>query len=259
MASLQTSHVSHALYQVPEPSSSQLSTVSAIHNIDQLNQMLPPKRDLPFQKPPTKKPRSASLTRTTENKPQPGPFPNSQLTESARPQERVRYPLHAVMQSEPSDLDTSLLECQPRPSSRQNLYPEASQTSLAHDDQITTQESPSMNRAIEHTTQKPSTQKTPQSRTQTDTTRGVNNTDGTLDQLLPLLLPPNPNPPIPAPAPHTAPVMTEDHLARYLTAPTPERVAFLENWMCELIEDDRFMTLCQDVEGTWRRFAFGKK
>jgi hypothetical protein len=53
--------------------------------------------------------------------------------------------------------------------------------------------------------------------------------------------------------------MTEDHLAQYLAAPTPERIAFLENWICELIEDDRFMNLCQDVEGTWRRFAFGKK
>lgn len=51
----------------------------------------------------------------------------------------------------------------------------------------------------------------------------------------------------------------EDNLALYLASPTPERVAFLENWMCELIEDDKFMQLCQDVEGTWRRFAFGVK
>ncbi|KAJ6072960.1 hypothetical protein N7467_011045 [Penicillium canescens] len=258
MAPLQTIHVPHALYQVPELSSSQISTVSAIHNIDQLNQMLPPKRDLPFQKPPTKKPRSASLTRTTEVRPQPGPFSSSQPTESARSQ-RVRHPLHAVMQSEPSDLDTSLLECQPRLSSEQNLYPEASQTSLAYGDLLTTQEGPSINRAIEHLAQKPSIQKTPQSRTQTDATKEINNTDGTQDQLLPLPPPPNPNPATPAPAPHTAAVMPEDYLARYITAPTPERVAFLENWMCELIEDDRFMTLCQDVEGTWRRFAFGKK
>ena len=54
-------------------------------------------------------------------------------------------------------------------------------------------------------------------------------------------------------------VVSEDRLASYLSAPTPERVAFLENWMCELIEDDKFMALCQDVESTWRRFAFGAK
>jgi hypothetical protein len=51
----------------------------------------------------------------------------------------------------------------------------------------------------------------------------------------------------------------EDQLAEYLAHPTAERLAFLENWMCELIEDEQFMTLCQDVESTWRRFAFGQK
>ncbi|KAJ5717752.1 hypothetical protein N7488_003398 [Penicillium malachiteum] len=51
----------------------------------------------------------------------------------------------------------------------------------------------------------------------------------------------------------------EDQLSAYLSAPTAERVALLENWMCELIEDDKFMVLCQDVESTWRRFAFGMK
>lgn len=51
--------------------------------------------------------------------------------------------------------------------------------------------------------------------------------------------------------------ISEDQLSAYLGAPTPERIAFLENWMCELIEDDGFMALCQDVEVTWRRFAFG--
>lgn len=57
----------------------------------------------------------------------------------------------------------------------------------------------------------------------------------------------------------TAANNVENQLSLYLSSPTPERIAFLENWMCELIEDDRFMTLCQDVEATWRRFAFGMK
>lgn len=51
----------------------------------------------------------------------------------------------------------------------------------------------------------------------------------------------------------------EEQLTLYVNSPTPERIAFLENWICELIEDDKFMTLCQDVEATWRRFAFGMK
>lgn len=56
-----------------------------------------------------------------------------------------------------------------------------------------------------------------------------------------------------------APVSVESRFASYLSAPTPERIAFLENWMCELIEDDQFLALCEDVEATWKRFAFGKE
>lgn len=51
----------------------------------------------------------------------------------------------------------------------------------------------------------------------------------------------------------------EERLEQYIASPGAERIAFLENWMCELIDDDKFLALCQDVEGTWRRFAFGKK
>lgn len=50
----------------------------------------------------------------------------------------------------------------------------------------------------------------------------------------------------------------ENQLEQYVTSPTTERIAFLENWMCELLDDDKFLALCQDVEGTWRRFAFGQ-
>jgi hypothetical protein len=51
----------------------------------------------------------------------------------------------------------------------------------------------------------------------------------------------------------------EEQLSEYVKAPTKERSAFLEKWMCELIQDDNFVSLCEDVEGTWRRFAFGVK
>ncbi|KAJ6127093.1 hypothetical protein N7523_002705 [Penicillium sp. IBT 18751x] len=51
----------------------------------------------------------------------------------------------------------------------------------------------------------------------------------------------------------------ENQLEQYIASPSAERIAFLENWMCELLDDDKFLTLCQDVEGTWRRFAFGQK
>lgn len=57
----------------------------------------------------------------------------------------------------------------------------------------------------------------------------------------------------------SVPMSVEEQLSEYVKAPTKERSAFLEKWMCELIQDDNFVSLCEDVEGTWRRFAFGVK
>ena len=46
-------------------------------------------------------------------------------------------------------------------------------------------------------------------------------------------------------------------LSSYIIAPTPERIMRLENWICEHIQDDDFLGLCQDMEGVWKRVAFG--
>ena len=46
-------------------------------------------------------------------------------------------------------------------------------------------------------------------------------------------------------------------LTSYISAPTTERIARLENWICEHIQDDDFLRLCQDVESVWKRVAFG--
>ncbi|KAE8392174.1 hypothetical protein BDV23DRAFT_151724 [Aspergillus alliaceus] len=51
---------------------------------------------------------------------------------------------------------------------------------------------------------------------------------------------------------------TETDLSAYLACPTVERTMKLENWICKSIEDDGFLQLCEDVEGIWRRFALGK-
>ncbi|EEH38398.2 hypothetical protein PAAG_01319 [Paracoccidioides lutzii Pb01] len=46
-------------------------------------------------------------------------------------------------------------------------------------------------------------------------------------------------------------------LSLYLSTPTPERSALVESWICRQLENDTFLALCQDVEGVWRRIAFG--
>lgn len=46
-------------------------------------------------------------------------------------------------------------------------------------------------------------------------------------------------------------------LSAYLSTPNAERTALVESWVCSQLENDAFLALCQDVEGVWRRIAFG--
>lgn len=47
-------------------------------------------------------------------------------------------------------------------------------------------------------------------------------------------------------------------LASYISDPKTERIARLGNWICSQIQNDDFISLAEDVEGLWQRFAFGK-
>ncbi|OAX83585.1 hypothetical protein ACJ72_02050 [Emergomyces africanus] len=55
---------------------------------------------------------------------------------------------------------------------------------------------------------------------------------------------------------NTANISPSD-LSAYLSTRNPERTALVESWVCSQLENDAFLTLCQDVEGVWRRMAFG--
>lgn len=48
-----------------------------------------------------------------------------------------------------------------------------------------------------------------------------------------------------------------ENLAAYTTLPTDERRTVINDWMMQHIEDDDFLTLCQDVWGCWRRIGLG--
>ncbi|KAJ5383759.1 hypothetical protein N7517_001670 [Penicillium concentricum] len=229
-----TSALAHASNKEPDPPSSQLSAISAIHEVDQLNQMLPPKRDLPFSKPTAKKPRAASVTRTTQEHHRLAPSPSSQPTEPIKKSEP--RPHHVVLgpntHSGVPDSDSQIL-------SQTNACPEASQPLLLYEEPPASQNTALIRESAKQTSQVPNFQNT--SRTENNpTTSNCNHNPAS-----------NPN--------EKDPAVTEDHLARYLSSPTAERIVFLENWMCELIDDDSFMALCEDVNGTWRRFAFGRK
>jgi hypothetical protein len=225
--------ISHSEPKAPNSQSSAVSAVSAIHDVDQLNQMLPPKRDLPFSKPATKKPHSTTVANTTQGRPE------AQFKKPNNDSEQV--PPNAAMEPH-NGLD--FLELQSQTLSQPRLFPQASQQLLPHGESPVSSQIPSNDVSIEHTPQVPSVQNTMLTHDILRNQNLVGRPDDKQGQ---------------DPLVHTAPAITEEQLAGYLASPTSERIAFLENWMCELIEDDNFMTLCQDVEGTWRRFAFGQK
>lgn len=215
-------------YKELEPPSSQVSVVSATHDVDQLNQMLPPKRDLPFSKPATKKRRAASLTKATPKQAKSAPSSSSQPTEkilfSGRgPNSTAADPIPGVLSGSNSQIPS-----QPDP------CPEPSQPLSLIDEPSASLNTPPISEQTKKTSQVP--------------VQGAAHTQDNLDNTDQVS---KPN--------EKATAAIEDHLAQYLSSPTAERIAFLENWMSELLEDDKFLALCRDVDGTWRRFALGQK
>ncbi|TPX25900.1 hypothetical protein DIZ76_011357 [Coccidioides immitis] len=57
--------------------------------------------------------------------------------------------------------------------------------------------------------------------------------------------------------PVTSNLLTTTDLSSYLSTPTTERSALVESWVCQQLESDGFLALCQDVECVWKRIAFG--
>ncbi|KAJ5646785.1 hypothetical protein N7490_003157 [Penicillium lividum] len=202
------------------------ATVSAYHG-DQLDQMLPPKRDLPFLKPSQKRSRRAGIETPTD----------SQLVSTSQP-----------------PITTTVNE---------HLFPltDHEHTSVPHCSQVSDSQSQSQS---QNPTQ-PLLDTLPMGQLLSQPQASELGAYPILDPISKQL----PN----APGHDSVASMqvdprgagkatqptaiSKDQLSAYLGAPTPARIAFLENWMCELIEDDGFMALCQDIEVTWRRFAFG--
>ncbi|KAL1998811.1 hypothetical protein VTN02DRAFT_5539 [Thermoascus thermophilus] len=63
---------------------------------------------------------------------------------------------------------------------------------------------------------------------------------------------------IPPTAAAATKIITSTDLSSYLSTPSPERTALVELWVCQQLEDDGFLKLCEDVEGVWKRIAFGR-
>lgn len=235
----QSLHGPTAILDAPSSSleapNSQLSSVGAIHDMDQLNQMLPPKRDLPFSKPATKRARSSNAAQTTQAKQR-----KVSLTEPhpPKPGNDLKHNPNDTINEVDTGPGISEPESQ-NPSQSDSCHP-MSQPPMVNDEPPVSSQVPPIKAPIDHISQV----STAQQIQPTHCDIGIPNT------------PSQPNKQEQEPC--ALPAVRDGQLTEYLAHPTPERIAFLENWMCELIEDDGFMALCQDVEGTWRRFAFGQ-
>lgn len=227
----------HPTHAEPDTPNSRPSTAPAYHDISQLNKMLPPKRDLPFSKPAPKRTRLGASDQTATKKRPSLPPPLRQPASPGNNQERRQ-----------SARAEALTHSEFRITDSQTQSPPPTQP---HPDAITTITTSPKHPPLQlpRVASGRRTQVLVPHDSPADLQSNINNTNSVNQNT-------QEHDPISRPTPKTS-EKVEDHLAMYLTSPTPERIAFLENWMCELIEDDKFMALCQDVEATWRRFAFG--
>lgn len=203
-----------------EQAPSRLSTGPIYHD-QELNQMLPPKRDLPFTKLKSKMSRADTAS----------------LKSSQQIVPESSYPEPDYLKQRESFLSESqslqLIQTQPYPETMALSQESARiQATLPYPGVSTESQQPGPVSSVAGTNK----------RARTD----GGHINASIIQA-------------PQSARWSVPMSLEEQLSEYVKAPTKERSAFLEKWMCELIQDDNFVSLCEDVEGTWRRFAFGVK
>ncbi|KAJ9398051.1 hypothetical protein DTO282F9_4961 [Paecilomyces variotii] len=172
--------------------------VSGYHDIESLNQILPPKRELPFARPLAKK------TKTAQDPPK--------SMSSGQPRESEAEPSAASRSLEPTG----------------NILPDKT-----------------------HLTQLPSN-------TYNDSRPRVP-LQKNAAHLNPELQTPNPQLSTNhSPLSQSLGILSSADLSAYLVKPVPERSALVESWVCQQLEDDGFLSLCQDIEGVWKRITFGR-
>lgn len=194
-------------------------SIGPIYHDQELNQMLPPKRDLPFIRPKSKISRADT----------------SSLKSSQQIVPESSYPEPTIKRQE-----SFMSESQSQPLIQTQPYPEATEQAMYFPQIQATLPYPGSSTQTQQPIPEPSVAGSIGS---SQLNRHSNAQDVQEPQS----------------AATTIRNSVEGQLSQYVKSPTAERTAFLENWMCKLIEDDNFVTLCEDVEGTWRRFAFGLK
>lgn len=233
------------------------SASSTIQSHELLNQILPPKRELPFVKPAAKKPRNS--TQRTPRKPTTFSLPSSARSETSGLQRSVPICSQEAKTVQPDGdhniTNESRVLHPPRPQENNALphpfehLPPSGQPSLPNSNPPNPK-SLNIEQAL-----LPATSPINAQERSVPTPVAANNNNAPSPTHPQVSQPSNPPP---LPENRNAGTITSSDLSSYLQTPTPERSALIESWICQQLQDDGFLTLCEDMEGVWRRIAFGR-
>lgn len=271
--------------QHPQPERAPLSrAASAIvyHDPQTLDELLPPKRDLPFQKPAP--PRSKKRAVEDTSGPLSGDAGPTQPRRTAQSRRQRPATSSAALPLSSSSKGQAAQECaqsQPkkrgpsksskaRPASSTNAplepVPTIENNSKKKDQRVVDQGVSTIQPTSDQASHPGSSpdQNVPNQMTATETIHPL--TPSTRN---PTATGPGPGPSLTraaglimesiTTATATATVMTTADLTEYLSAPDSQRASLVETWVCQQLEDDGFLQLCRDVEGVWQRIALGVK
>lgn len=243
------------------------STAQAFPDVETLNQLLPPKRELPFARS------------TKKNVGQPPP---AQRPKKAAPKQRPQVQSQATTACSKNAKSSLASEAQPHPANRPAQTEATGTQSECHTTQVT-QDGRTLN---------PSSGMSPPKRPledisntyQTSHTKVLCREDRSvqmdvaaeptfqhpLAQVISapptscqtnektVLIPPSQDTQQPqSPQKQEGETISSVDFSAYLANPSADRSALVESWVCQQLESNDFLSLCQDVERVWKRIAFG--
>ncbi|KAL2012238.1 hypothetical protein VTN00DRAFT_4956 [Thermoascus crustaceus] len=262
------------------------STAPVYHDTQLLNHILPPKRELPFSKPAgkkTAKSRTTNKLSDSEKRPESSPYFPTTITGIDISQTRpgLTGGIAATSEFKDSRNSASLGENKttilPPPAADGPLQPDSEVRRFLGADPLPQQQHPELSvpfirpnnifsnggataESQSHLPPPSTVAQTsqihlnPQSEeawkiSPTNASSGGNNNT---------TIPPTAGAAAAAITTAAAKILTSTDLSSYLSTPTPERTALVESWVCQQLEDDGFLKLCEDVEGVWKRIALGR-
>ncbi|BCR92657.1 uncharacterized protein ACHE_80557A [Aspergillus chevalieri] len=243
---------------------------TAFHDAQTLDEVLPPRRALPFAKPAAKKPRTAEKQTNNASRPsESGP----EKTQTSIRDHYDSTPFKAINDTNNASRIKRSLTSFPQQSTNSEPanHPPSQQNTQASTNipmPIPIQPVPPPRTLYQQGPSYDNTASRPHSHTNISrNTLPANIPSQSEQQQQCNALPMNVSPLPPQPQPQFQQQLQQQQsrqpdpiadLTSYISDSKAERIARLETWICSQIQNDDFISLAEDVEGLWQRFAFGK-